>query len=454
MTNVSEATLKIKRQYESYPYPPREPADEAKRLLPTMIDPLPLVNHYCFKGRRDFMRGFRVLIAGGGTGDATTYLAHQLQATDASIVHLDVSSASMAIAKERIRQRGLEGRVEFVEGSLLDLPSSGWEPFDYINCSGVLHHLEEPAAGLRALRSVLSDDGAIGLMLYGQYGRTAIYQVQALMRLILADIEEPARLVEYAKAVVDSLPPSNWFKRGQGATGDPDDKNFDAGIFDMFLHSQDRAYTVPQLYELLDAASLHLAEFAPDYRPLYDPRFAFSNPAVLEQVLKLPRQLQQAATELFWGCIGKHVLWATPRTDTIADPYDYENVPFFFGPANVPSEVLKKTILSIPPGETRSFTLSRPDGPSISCALRLDDFTRKFVELVDGKRTLGEIAEQMATDTSGAGLATEIWKVCVATLETLRMFDVVLLRHVKVQPIAPAYPSAEPGGGGEEGRNR
>jgi hypothetical protein len=36
-----------------------------------------------------------------------------------------------------------------------------------------LHHLPDPQAGLRALCAVLKDDGALALMLYGKYGRTA-----------------------------------------------------------------------------------------------------------------------------------------------------------------------------------------------------------------------------------------------------------------------------------------
>jgi SAM-dependent methyltransferase len=444
MSQNPDPTLKIRRQYEAYPYPPRDPADEAKRLLPTMTEPLPLINHYCFGGKRDFARGFRVLVAGGGTGDATTYLAWQLQKTDARIVHLDLSEASMEIARARARQRGLEDRIEWVNGSLLDASPATLGKFDYINCSGVLHHLADPPAGLRALESVLDDDGALGVMLYARYGRTAIYQVQELMRLVLHDIDDQQRMVEYAKSVLDSLPPTNWFKRAHETLPPPGDRDFDAGIFDLFLHSQDRAYSVPELYELVESAGLHLVDFAPDYRPLYDPRFAFSNPAILEQVLELPKQSQQAATELFWGSIPKHVFWISRGTGTFADPADLDNVPFFFGPANVAAEVLKGTLLSIPVGETRSFTLSRPDGPRISCSLSFDPLTRRFVELIDGRRTLGAIAEAMITDRSAGGLAAEVWKICLATLETLRLFDVVLLRHSGVPPIEPAYPRPEP----------
>ncbi|HCV13502.1 MAG TPA: class I SAM-dependent methyltransferase, partial [Candidatus Accumulibacter sp.] len=55
------------------PYPPRDPEEESQRLLPTWLDSLPMINHYCFAGQQDFRNRWRVLVAGGGTGDATIY---------------------------------------------------------------------------------------------------------------------------------------------------------------------------------------------------------------------------------------------------------------------------------------------------------------------------------------------------------------------------------------------
>lgn len=65
-----------------------------------------MINHYCFAGQQDFRNGWRVLVAGGGT--ATIYLAEQLRATDAEIVHLDLSAASIAIARRRAEIRRLQ----------------------------------------------------------------------------------------------------------------------------------------------------------------------------------------------------------------------------------------------------------------------------------------------------------------------------------------------------------
>jgi cyclopropane fatty-acyl-phospholipid synthase-like methyltransferase len=63
-----------------------------------------------------------VLVAGGGTGDATVMLAQQLADAGgpAEIVHVDLSDASLGLAEARVRARGLTN-VTFNRMSLLDL---------------------------------------------------------------------------------------------------------------------------------------------------------------------------------------------------------------------------------------------------------------------------------------------------------------------------------------------
>ena len=96
---TDDTTRTVRTQYENYPYPERDPADERKRIRRTILCTLDVMNHYCFRGRRDFTQGFRALVAGGGTGDATIWLAEQLKETDATVVHLDISVSSAAVAK-------------------------------------------------------------------------------------------------------------------------------------------------------------------------------------------------------------------------------------------------------------------------------------------------------------------------------------------------------------------
>lgn len=423
-------TERVRRQYEDYPYPARDPADEKKRLIRTMLDGLPQINHYGFRGRRDVHAGLRVLVAGGGTGDSLVYLAEQLRESDATLVYLDLSEASMAVARARARVRGLEERVTWHQGSLLDLPDLGWEPFDYINCSGVLHHLADPPKGLAALRAVLRDEGAMGLMVYGQYGRTGVYQMQALMRLINHDATEGGTQVANLRTALDALPPTHWLKRGEKAMPLLEERGDDIGLYDLLLHPQDRAYTVPELHAFLGDAGLRLAAFATDYRALYDPAFAFRKaPSLRAQVEKLPLVAQQAACELFWGSIGKHVFWAAPR-DSVADASDEENVPFYHGPAaEIPN--LQEAVLTTP-RQTLTFSVTSPECPPVVHRLELTPLRRHLLAAIDGTRTLGEIVDTVAAQPKATWTREEVAAGTAETLAALAKLDLVLLRHRSV----------------------
>ncbi|MEO8224712.1 MAG: class I SAM-dependent methyltransferase, partial [Gammaproteobacteria bacterium] len=130
----------VKQQYEDFPYPPRDPADEARRLWLATSGNLLIINHHCFGGTRDFRKGFRTLVAGAGTGDSVIFLAEQLRHYAAEVVYLDLSAASREIAEARARVRQLTN-ITWITGSIMELPRLGLGEFDYIECCGVLHHL-------------------------------------------------------------------------------------------------------------------------------------------------------------------------------------------------------------------------------------------------------------------------------------------------------------------------
>ena len=132
----------VRAQYEALPYPPRDPRDEAIRLVTGTPSHLLEVNHYLYSGRLNFVRPFRALVAGGGTGDACIMMAQQLvdRRCPGEVVYLDLSAASRQICESRAKARGLRN-IQFLTGSLLDLPSMAIGQFDYIDCTGVLHHL-------------------------------------------------------------------------------------------------------------------------------------------------------------------------------------------------------------------------------------------------------------------------------------------------------------------------
>jgi len=293
----------VSRQYEAYPYPPRDPADEARRLLAGSPSALGEVNHYLFGGRRDFTRGFRALVAGGGTGDATIMLAQQLSdAGGGEVVYLDLSTASREIAEARATVRGLKN-VTFVSGVLEDLSDLGLGAFDYIDCCGVLHHLADPAAGLKALAASLAEGGGMGLMVYGEYGRTGVYPMQGMLRQLAGDLPLDRR-VALARRLMAALPETNWLRRNPFLG---DYKRSDAELVDLFLHSRDRAYRVPQLVELVSDAGLEPVALIEPAR--YEPASYLEDPALLEPLKELDWLERAAFAEALTGNIKKHIVY-------------------------------------------------------------------------------------------------------------------------------------------------
>lgn len=300
----------ITAQYETYPYPERDPADEGKRLItgspsiPTEMD------HWLWGGARDWSVPLRVLVAGGGTGDGLIQLAQMLTRAGRpyDITYVDLSRAARKIAEARAKARGLSG-ITFHTGSLLDAKTMG--AFDYIDCCGVLHHLPEPQAGFDALSAALAPGGGIGLMVYAPLGRSGVYSLQAAFATVLQGLAPRERLAK-GRAIYNALPPGHPFH------GNPhlvDHKKGDAGFYDLLLHSSDRPYTISDLSDALRQSDLDLAGVPEP--ALYDP--ALLMPKGVSLPKGLGRVERMALAENLRGTFKTHVVYAV-RTGAVTAP--------------------------------------------------------------------------------------------------------------------------------------
>jgi len=306
---VSETDQQVHAQYEAYPYPARDPRDEARRLVTGSPSHLDEIRHHVFAGRLDLDRPFRALVAGGGTGDAAIMLAQQLAdagAADAEVVHLDISSASRAVAMQRAEARGLTN-LRFADGPIERVAAVAPGPYDYIDCCGVLHHLDSPEAGLAALAGVLKPGGGMGLMVYGTLGRAGVYPVQEALAQ-LAGKRREADKVALAKRLVAGLPKTHWLKRnpfvGDHLTGG------DAGLYDLLLHPRDRAYRVEEVAALVGSAGLAIRTWIEPAR--YDPGTYLSDPSLRKTAAALDPQARAALAERLSGAMAKHIVYALP----------------------------------------------------------------------------------------------------------------------------------------------
>ncbi|MEM6927195.1 MAG: class I SAM-dependent methyltransferase [Myxococcota bacterium] len=439
MTLTADA---VRQQYEDYPFPRVKAAEESRRLQIMPQDSLLAINHFCFAGRRDLRDGCRVLVAGGGTGHSTIFLAEQLRGTGSEIVHIDLSEASLDVARQRADLRGLTD-IQFVRGSLLDIPDMQLGQFDYINCTGVLHHLEDPDAGLAVLAGALDEAGAMGLMVYGAHGRRHVYLIQDLLRRLRADDDTWPDRLRHATTVMETLPA--WFFASSGIQqqGHVEAYRKDpTNLVDTYLHAQDRAYTVDQVYELVEGAGLCFNGFASfqatmQGRQWTNPLRFLQDPELRERVAALSPREQASIAELLHPRVELHTFYASFRNPTAASPDHDELVPEVSGLKLAGSPIFEPfdgptiaTFLRTHAEQGGLSTVRHPTGrPTF---LSNDPVTAALIEGIDGARTCAEIRKRAQSVTDAPG--REIGERFTALMASLSEIDWVLLRHRDIPP--------------------
>ena len=407
----------VRAQYEAYPYPARNPDEEKQRLVVGSPSHLLEINHYVFDGRLDPARPFRALFAGGGTGDGTIMLAQQLadKKWPAEIIYLDASVSALAVAQTRAEVRGLKN-IQFVQAEISDLGDLGLGLFDYVDCCGVLHHLTDPGAGLEQLASALVEGGGLGIMVYGELGRIGVYHVQEILRLLSTpSLDDPSRIV-MARRLHEQLPESNWFKRNPYVRDHTD--GGDAGLFDLCLHSRDRAFTVPQVFALAENAGLAITGFIEPAR--YQPRHYLTDPDLRRRAEALTWPKRCALAELAAGNIKTHVFYAVQKRrleSALAQLSGRKVVP-----------ILRETDSETLAGQLAKAERIVADFDGIKAYLPLPRHAAPMVRLIDGRRSLGDIHQTLAHNSGLRG-----WPNFLSEFrrlyETLHGLNLMLLSH-------------------------
>jgi hypothetical protein len=320
------------------------------------------------------------------------WLGEQLRDTPSEIVALDLSLASIDIAAARAAVRGL-ANIRFVNASLLEAPQRGLGAFDYITCLGVLHHLPDPEAGLRALGDVLAPEGGMALMLYGLPGRAHIYAMQEMLRRATAGIDDREQKLALARDVLANLPPTNPFRLREGweniqAAYLKDDTN----LWDTLLHEQDRAYTASGVRDFLGTAGLHLQAFgtykaAPATCALqYDLDLYISDPNERTRLARLPQPEREDMAEALDGGLALHTFYATRAANDALDPTEPEAI------LSVMSEFGGRALAQATmPGAALPIVLR--NGRSIMYAPSPQ--AQRFLTAIDGQRSNLEITRAL-----------------------------------------------------------
>ncbi len=248
-----EVSRLVRQQYEENPYPRWITAGPAGR-------PAVLHEHGPEQARD-------VLIAGCGTGLSATEFARSARL--ARILAIDLSLASLSYAK-RMAQKFSLTNIEFAQADIMKLGTLGRQ-FDFIDASGVLHHLAEPWEGWRILLSLLRSGGAMELGLYSAQARRNVVAARALIaqrgyRPTADDIRRCREEIAAAEdgSLLKSLTQSSDFFTISECR-------------DMLFHPQEHRLTLPEINAFLAANDLQFMGFA--LPPPVLRRFALRFPA-------------------------------------------------------------------------------------------------------------------------------------------------------------------------------
>ncbi len=234
-----EVSRLVRQQYEESPYPrwvkagpPAQPAILFERSAHQVAD---------------------VLIAGCGTGLSTVEFARQ--APGARILAIDLSRASLSYAR-RMADSFNVANVEFAQADIMRLDGSDWK-FDFIDVSGVLHHLADPWQGWRVLLSLLRPGGIMQVGLYSDLARRNVVAARALIaargyRPVPQDIRRAREdIIACADPLVRSV--TKW--------GDFFATN---ECRDLLFHVKEHRITLPEIKSFLAANGVSFAGFVPE----------------------------------------------------------------------------------------------------------------------------------------------------------------------------------------------
>ena len=311
---------------------------------------------------------------------------------------IDVSATSIEETGKLKRKH----RIENLELQQLPVERAAelGRSFEHVICTGVLHHLPDPDRGLRSLRDVLEPEGAMHLMVYAPYGRAGVYLLQDYCRRL--GIGTTATEIRDLAASLQALPPDHPLLP---LLRNAPDFRTEAGLADALLHPQDRAYSVPQLLDFLGDAGLELGRWM--RQAAYLPQCGALASSPHQPLLRrLPVDEQYAAVELFRGTMVRHsaVVRRRDRPNRHAVGFAGDAWPTYV-PVRLPDTIVVQDRL--PPGA--AAVVINKSHTYTDIYLPLTAQQKNLFEAIDGKRTIAEIAPQVAQREAARVLFEGLW---------------------------------------------
>jgi SAM-dependent methyltransferase len=375
-----DAAEAVREFYERLPYPrPLDSLDKYQRLWQDAGRRR--ADYHLHWPAAPYREDRSILVAGCGTSQAAK---HAMRWPEAQVTGIDFSATSVRCTEELKRKYNLNN-LQLHQLPVERVGELGTR-FDQIVCTGVLHHLATPDAGLAALRDVLNPDGAMHLMVYAPYGRTGIYMLQEFCRRV--GIRATDEGIRDLITALGALPPGHPL---QTLLRDAPDFRHEAALADALLHPQDRAYSVPELFDFIHANGLTFGRWVKQ-APYSLHCGVMAKLPQASRMARLPLAEQYAAVELFRGTMVRHSVVAYRNDSPVSQqPVSFEGdawvgyVPIRMSDTICVQERLPAGAAAVLINQTHTYT---------DLVMPIDATEKRMLDAIDGKGRVGEIAKR------------------------------------------------------------
>jgi SAM-dependent methyltransferase len=386
----------VTRQYERYRYP--QPIEDLEVWLPDNWEWFdPSHAHRVLWPDREYKSDLDILIAGCGTNQASVFA---FMNPDAKVTAVDISQPSLDHQQYLKDKHGLFN-LDLNLLPIEELPSLGRD-FDLIVSTGVLHHMADPQVGMNAIASCLRPDGAMGIMLYAKYGRAGLELLQQFFRDLGLGQNESS--IATVRETLSLLSPDHLV---QPYLRMARNMQSDAVLVDTFLHGRERSYTVDDCVELVATAGLEFQGWfmkAPYYPHQL---FARSN-AIYPAIDALPEPALWSAVERLNTVNACHFFMACrPERPKESYAIDFST----------------QASLDYVPLMRMRCGLARNDIFRTDWRATLNSAQVPFLQQVDGRRTIGEIAASVHSEALQRGTLTDVEKFARKLFQALWRLD-------------------------------
>jgi SAM-dependent methyltransferase len=367
--------------YTHHPYPP--PVENLDRARDEWRDAnRHRAEHHLLWPDQPYRANLDILVAGCGTWQAAKYAVCRPAARVAGI---DVSATSL-VYTERLKRKYQLANLETRQLRIEDAETLD-RRFDLIVCTGVLHHLGDPDAGLRALRSVMKVDGAMLLMVYGRYGRVGIDMLQEYCRRLgIGSSREEIDDLAAALAMLPAHHPAAALLHRARDSADRD------ALADALLNPRDRSYSVPELFDFVERNGCVVGRW--QMQAPYLPQCgAIAATAHAARLAGLREREQYAAMELWRGTIAHHsavIYRSDSHPFAAAVRFDDERWPSYV-PIRLPGTICVRERLP-----ASAAVLLNRGHLHHDLIVPVDDEELRMYAAIDGRRTIAAIAKMAA----------------------------------------------------------